>query len=184
MSLSNGIKKICESIGKDNNPAYVVVAIATAKGIFRPLFTMMDKKESPETKKYTALREGLTEIIAIPTYLVCGALAGKGAALIKDPDKAKMAKHNLRFIGVCTAALLVIPGVCSLVIKPFTDMIFHKNNKKDEPARLDVISKSPEIEKNNVPFCQTENISQRPMINPIYKNYDLASFTNNGMKVG
>lgn len=57
MSLSNGIKKICESIGKDNNPAYVVVAIATAKGIFRPLFTMMDKKESPETKNIQHLEK-------------------------------------------------------------------------------------------------------------------------------
>ncbi len=185
MSFINGLKKVCESIGRDNNPAYVVVAIATAKGIFRPLFTMMDKKESPETKKYTALREGLTEVIAIPTYLVCGALAGKGAALIKDPAKAKMAKHNLRFMGVCAAALFVIPGVCSLVIKPFTDMIFHKNKKKDEPARLDVTSKAPEIDKtNNVQFCKSENVSQKPMTNPIFKNYDFATFANNGMKVG
>lgn len=182
MSLTNTIKKVCESIGKDNNPAYVVVAIATAKGIFRPLFTMMDKKESPETKKYTALREGLTEVIAIPTYLACGALAGKGAALIKDPEKAKMAKHNLRFIGVCAAALIAIPGLCSLVIKPFTDIIFHKN-KKNEPARLDITSQSPEIEKTNVDSVQIGNISQKPTTNPIYK-YDIASFTNNGMRVG
>lgn len=183
MSLSNGIKKVFESIGRDNNPAYAVVAIAMAKGIFRPLFTMMDKKESPETKKYTALREGLTEVIAIPTYLACGALAGKGAALIKDAEMAKKAKHNLRFVGVCTAALIVIPGLCSCVVKPFTDIIFHKKQKA-EPARLDVSlpSKDIEIHKSQIP--QTGNISQRPVINPIYKKYDIASFTNNGMRVG
>lgn len=180
MTLTNVIKKACESIGKDNNPAYVVVAIATAKGIFRPLFTMMDKKESPETKKYTALREGLTEVIAIPTYLACGALAGKGAALIKDPEKAKMAKHNLRFVGVCTAALIAIPGLCSLVIKPFTDMIFHKKDQKNEPARLDVTSKSPEIEKTT----QVENLNQKPMVNTSIYTYNIASFTNNRMRVG
>lgn len=182
MSLSSGIKRVCESIGKDNNPAYVVVAIATAKGIFRPLFTMMDKKESPETKKYTALREGLTEVIAIPTYLACGAIAGKGAALIKDQEMAKRAKHNLRFIGVCAAALVVIPGLCSLVIKPFTDLIFHKNSKKEEPARLDVTSKSPEIEKSTM--NKVGNISQQPISNPTIYKYDFASFTNNGMRVG
>lgn len=183
MSLTSGIKRICESIGRDNNPAYAVVAIATAKGIFRPLFTMMDKKESPETKKYTALREGLTEIIAIPTYLACGALAGKGAALVKDAEKAKKAKHNLRFVGVCAAALIVIPGLCSCVVKPFTDKIFHKN-EKDEPARLDVTSKTNDIDTKKVQLSQTGNISQRPNTAPIYRSYDLASFTNNGMRVG
>lgn len=181
MSLNSGLKKICESIGKDNNPAYVVVAIATAKGIFRPLFTMMDKKESPETKKYAALREGLTEVIAIPTYLICGALAGKGAAFIKNPEKAKMAKHNLRFVGVCAAALFVIPGVCSLAIKPFTDKIFHKGAKKDE-SKLDVTSTAPEVKTaTDVKFCQA---SQKPMTNPIFRAYNMSTYTNNGMKVG
>lgn len=183
MSLTSGIKRVCESIGRDNNPAYAVVAIATAKGIFRPIFTMSDKKESPETKKYTALREGLTEIIAIPTYLTCGALAGKLSGLVKDAEKAKKAKHNLRFIGVCTAALIVIPGLCSCLVKPFTDKIFHKN-QKDEPARLDVTSKSDEGDLKKVQISQTGNISQRPNTKPIFKSYDLASFTNNGMRVG
>ena len=183
MSFNKLIKNVCESIGKDNNPAYVVVAIATAKGIFRPLFTMMDKKESPETKKYAALREGLTEIIAIPTYLACGALAGKGAKLVKDPEMAKRAKHNLRFVGVCAAALIVIPGLCSLVIKPFTDMIFHKKDKDNKnPAKLDIISKAPEIETQNV--NTVENISKKPITNPVIHKYDIAAFTNNGMKVG
>ncbi len=180
MSISSGIKKACESLGKNNNPAYVVVAIATAKGIFRPLFTMMDKKESQETKKYTALREGLTEVIAIPTYIACGALAGKGAALIKDPAKAKMAQHNLRFIGVCTAALLVIPGLCSVAIKPFTDRIFNKNEKpKDEPARLDVTSKTQEINIDKVAAAEKPQ-GKNPTL---MQNVNIASFTNSGMRV-
>ena len=93
MSLGSAFKTVCESVGKDNNPAYAVVAIATAKGICRPMFTMMDKKEAPETKKYTALREGLTEVIAIPTYLACGYLAGKGADLIKETRSIKNRQH-------------------------------------------------------------------------------------------
>lgn len=184
MSLSSGFKKICESIGRDNNPAYAVVAIATAKGIFRPIFTMMDKKESPETKKYTAIREGLTEVIAIPTYLACGALAGKGAALIKDAEMAKKAKHNLRFIGVCVAALIVIPGLCSLVVKPFTDRIFHKKGKNSEPAKLDITSQTQDINVHNVQITQTGNPDIKPFTNQTYKNYELSAFANNGMRVG
>lgn len=184
MSISSGFKKMCEAIAKDNNPAYAVVAIATAKGIFRPIFTMMDKKESPETKKYTALREGLTEVIAIPTYLACGALAGKGAALIKDAEKAAKAKHNLRFVGVCTAALIVIPGLCSLFVKPFTDKIFNKNNdaKQDEnpsAVKLDVTSATPEIK---TPISQTG----QPLDLSKYNSHkvNIGNFANNGMRVG
>ncbi len=183
MSFGSAVKNICKSIGRDNNPAYAVVAIATAKGIFRPLFTMMDKKESPETKKYTALREGLTEVIAIPIYLLCGTLAGKGSALFKDPEKAKMAKHNLRFVGVCTAALIVIPGLCLLLVKPFTDKIFHKNAKdktqNDEPAKLDVTSQTVELSHQKTPITQTGNFH-----NYAVKNINMSNFTNSGMKVG
>ena len=182
MSLGTTVKNICRSIGEDNNPAYAVVAIATAKGIFRPLFTMMDKKESPETKKYAALREGLTEVIAIPTYLLCGTLAGKGAALFKDPVKAKMAKHNLRFVGVCTAALLVIPGLCSVFVKPFTDKIFHKNNKnenvKSQPDELNIVSKAEQTEFQKMPITQTGHHHSYPA-----KNVSMTAFTNSGMRV-
>lgn len=180
MSLASRSKKILESLGRDNNPAYVVVAIATAKGIFRPLFTMMDKKESPETKKYAALREGLTEVIAIPTYIICGALAGKGATLVKDPEKAKMAKHNLRFVGVCAAALFVIPGLCSLVIKPFTDKIFNKN-KKNEPAKLNVTSNTQVPEITKIPISQKGNMNQ--IQSPFY-NVSITKFGNSNMRVG
>lgn len=183
MSLGNTFKRICESVGRDNNPAYAVVAIATAKGLCRPMFTMMDKKESPETKKYTALREGLTEVIAIPTYLACGYLAGKGADLVKDAEKAKKARHNLRFLGVCTAALVVIPGLCSLLVKPFADRIFHgskKDNKDSKPAKLDVTSKTEQIEITKPEVVKTGNIASTG----IYPMQSFASFRNQGMRVG
>ena len=180
INYKKGIKTFLEHLGSNNNPAYIVVAIATAKGIFRPLFTMMDKKESSETKKYTALREGLTEVIAIPTYILCGTIAGKGAELIKDAEKAKMAKHNLRFVGVCTAALVVIPGLCSLVVKPFTDKIFNKNSEKRQPSQLqhfDVISgsKPPVFQKFSAPTA----IHNYPA-----RRISMSTFTNSGMKVG
>lgn len=124
MSFKEIIGKGLSALGKNNNPTYAVVAIAVGKGIARPLFTMMDKDASLESKKYAALREGLTELIAIPTYITCGLLAGKGADFIKDPVKKNIARHNLRFLGVCTAAVLIIPGLCSIAIKPIMKRIF------------------------------------------------------------
>lgn len=148
---SSFLKRVLESLGENNKPIYVVIAIATAKGIFRPLFTMMDKKESPETKKYAALREGMTEVIAIPTYWACGTLAAKGADLCKDQAAKTRAQHNLMFLGVCTAALLVIPGLCSLVVKPFTEKIFAKEKAKqaEQIQKLDITSQSEIAEKPN-----------------------------------
>ena len=79
LNIKNKFKNICDHLGKNNKPTYVVMAIATVKGICRPTFTMMDKKEDPKTKKYTAIREGLTELIAIPVYWGLGELSAKVA---------------------------------------------------------------------------------------------------------
>ena len=181
MGLAQTLKPALETLGKKCTPTYVVVAVATAKGIFRPLFTMMDKKESPETKKYTALREGMTEVVAIPTYIFFGQfLPNKAAKFIKDPAKQAIAKHNTSFIGVCTAALLVIPALCSITVKPFTDKIFNKN-KKDEPKKLDVTSPTENIPLKS-PITQTSNVSSQNKLVP-YKHATLVEFMNTGMRV-
>lgn len=181
MSLA-GLKKFFTYIGKNNKPIYPVMAVASAEIIFRPLFTMMDKKSPEETKKYTALREGITEIVAVPTYWACGELAAKGADLFKDPKAAMRAKHNLMTAGVWTAALLVIPGLCSLVVKPFTDRIYKNKQKKEQ--NLDITDKTEEIEPiaNKQPITSTGRAV--PMAKfPMY-NYKMTSFANMGMKVG
>ena len=165
MGITNSLKTICNKLGNNNKPTYVVMAIATVKGICRPLFTMMDKKENPETKKYTAIREGLTEIIAIPVYWACGELSGKFAHLLAKPknfmDKKLYKKYkngfhtskvmnayenakelaennlpkmnkNLMFIGVCGAALFVIPALCSVAIRPLMNQLQKRNAKKEQ----------------------------------------------------
>ncbi len=174
MGFQNFLRNVCSKLGENNKPTYAVVAIAAVKGICRPTFTMMDKTEKPETKKYTALREGLTEIIAIPVYLACGYLAGKCSPLItrkvtkddfltnqikqdiangvqsdkvqkavqnaeKQLEKYKIrATNNLRFVGVCAAALVAIPALCSLTIKPVMSKILKtpKQEEKPEPPQV------------------------------------------------
>lgn len=195
MSITNSIKKLCANLGKNNKSTYSVVAIATANGIFRPTFTMMKKGEDPQSKKYAALREGLTELIAIPSYLLCGELAGKcGEKIAKKSadkeleqmakqgkplsDKAKEifrnsrikdSKASLMLIGVCIAAGLVIPALCSAVVKP----VMNKLNKKQEPKKLD-------IKENAVP----ETVVIKPVTNQINRPAVFSNMMPSGMKVG
>jgi len=140
------LQGLCEKLGKNNNAVYAVVAVACFKGIFRPMFTMSDKKQEPKSKKYAAIREGATEIIAIPTYIGLAKLTEKLApklALDKSikgnftsPNKA------LHFIGVCAAALVVIPGLCSLAM-PHILKIFNKD--KSTEANPQPIAINPTI---------------------------------------
>ena len=136
MALLNTAKKIVESIGKNTNPLYAVLAVACANAVFKPISTMMDKNEKKETKIYTALREFLTECVAVPTYVICHKVAEMGAGLYRKPNKARRAKSNLGFLGVCIAAIFVIPALCSVVIKPLTDIIYGKNTPKAQPSKL------------------------------------------------
>ena len=161
---SEKIYNICKKLGESNKATYAVVSIAVAKGIFRPIFTMTDKHESKETKRYTAAREGLTEVVAIPTYLAVGKLAETIAGKLKglSAEKIEVAKHNANFIGVCVAALFVIPALASLVTKPLAKRM---QNKAENDKKLDI--KEHEVSEvvavsNNVPK-KTDDVKQVPM---------------------
>lgn len=202
MGFQSKLTKLCDHLGENNKPTYAVMAIAAVKGICRPTFTMMDKTENPETKKYTALREGLTEIIAIPAYWACGEIAGKCAHLFVKKDdylshavkndikngitnekvtkalayaehkvsemKIKSA-NNLRFVGVCIAALFVIPGLCSVAIKPLMEKVIR-------PKQANIAPPQPEM-----------NIKQPVAPKKKLQTYPMKTFNSSsqiGMKVG
>ena len=167
MSYRKTAKKIIESIGKNTSPVYAVVAIASANAIFKPLSTLTDKKEKKETKEYTALREFLTECVAVPTYIICHKIAENGANLIKDTAKVQRAKSNLGFVGVCIAAVFVIPALCSVVIKPMTDRIYRKSESKVQPQTI-----YPQINNNN----------SKANLYPLYNN-NFNTFRKGGLKV-
>ena len=171
--MSLNFKSIIESIGKNNKPTYAVMAVAVANGIFKPLASLTDKNEAPETKRYAALREFMTEVVAVPTYWACGEFASKiaGKAFKDQPLKQPMAKTNMGFLGVCLAALFVIPALCSVIVKPFTDLIY-KNNKNDVVTKQDIAFTS---EKPQVKELNTNQVSYN-----MYKNYSMDVFTNRG----
>ena len=151
VNLANTIKNILVSVGKNNKPTYAVMAVATANGIFKPISSLTDKKEKPEARKYAALREFITEVVAVPTYWACGVGAGKiGEKLFKDnPEKKNIAKANMMFLGVCTAALFVIPAVCSLVLKGL-DKIVKKNPKQKLTEKEEIIPDTTKFTQKNL----------------------------------
>lgn len=175
-------RSVITSIGKNIKPYYPVAGVAAAELVFRPLFTMLDKKTPPETKKYTALREAVTELVAAPIYCALPILASKGSMFIKDAQKAKRASHNLQVLGVWTAALVVIPGLCSLFVKPFTDKIFNKgaDDDKQDAKKLDISSETDQLQPMKLPLSQTGHIDHYAAV----KHINISSFNNSGMRVG
>lgn len=197
MGVKNFFKETFKKLGKNNKPTYAVMAIAVVKGIARPIFTMMDEHADPETKKYTAIREFLTEVVAIPTYFVCGELAGKVANKLKfdhlpttelQQHARKNAQQNFMFLGVCVAALVVIPALASVTIKPFMDKIqAERKNKKvvnEDHHELDIDdmfeekSDNEELKRPQVMAFQGKNLAKTPYQN----SYILPKI--GGMKVG
>lgn len=148
--ISDFGKCFLTTIGKNNKPTYPVIAVATANGIFKPISSLTDKKEKPEARKYAALREFCTELVAVPTYWACGVGAAKlGDKLFKgNPEKKSVARTNMMFLGVCTAAIFVIPAVCSLGLKVLDS--FKKSPKSDEPAKLNSVVKNTQFERDFV----------------------------------
>lgn len=171
------LTNVCKKIGELNNPVYTVVPIAICKGICRPIATMKDKKQDPESKKYAALREGLTEFIAIPSYIFMSRLTGKLAPAFSPEGKSinkilHSSKTTVGFFGVCIAALVVIPGLCSLAM-PYALKLFGKDQKdiKQKPFDTETLAKVKDLPKDS-PY------------NQIYSTYPKTyTTTSGGMKI-
>lgn len=137
-------------MGDNPNTAILVAsAVALFKGIFRPMFTMMDKKSDPETKKYAAIREGLTELIAIPVYV--GIPLGLGKFIEKKffneaPKVTKKAVNtNVKFLAVL-ASTAIIPAICNIIQPPIMEA-YKKSQNTKKMAQFNNVSTSAEVSK-------------------------------------
>src|SRR5574344_712984 len=122
--IKEPVKTTFKFMGENPNGAIIVAAsIALFKGIFRPIYTMADKKSDPQTKKYTAIREALTELIALPVYIAVPLIGGSIVKKRLAGDTAvaqKAAEANVKFIAVL-ASTAIIPAICNLVQPPIMD---------------------------------------------------------------
>lgn len=163
-------QKTFEYMGHNPDSAVAVaVAIAVFKGIFRPIFTLTDKKSDPDTKKYTAIREGLTEGIAAPVYILVPMIAKKLIVenFYKNTDEImkKAITANVKFIAVL-ASTAIIPAVCNIVQPPIMAAF-----KKSQKTKKELAKPAETITVNKPSF------SGRSMI----KNYNKINY---GMRVG
>lgn len=156
-----------------NSSVIVAVAIALFKGVFRPIFTLTDKKSDPQTKKYTATREALTELIAIPVYALVPTVGSKliinnfykGASKVTK----KAVETNVKFWGVL-ASTAIIPAVCNVIQPPI--MNYFKKKAEAKKAALAENNKIATVgTTNNTSFKGAYPLTMR-------KSY------NNGMRVG
>lgn len=183
MNLSNPLSKICTSLGKTNSPLIATLTISGSKGILRPTFTMMDKKSDPETKKYVATREGLTELVAIAEYALSDKLVSNLAKPIckkagrTDANDIAKVKAGLSLLSIWGCAAVVIPMTCNIILPPIMKALFR--NKKHRHRY-----------KKNLDIKEISNQSAQP---PIYVKtpkgtiepvYYFTTYNNSSMKVG
>ena len=166
-------KSLCLRLGKSNNAVYGALTIAASKGILRPTFTMMDKKQEKKSRTYTAFREGLTGAVAFISYLITNAgvnkLAAKIAQKTNNLNKLPQMKATLSLISVSLTALFVIPGICNYATKPLLDEFQKHLHKKYTPTP----KTKPDINQNIQPPAFTSLQYGR-----IYNNF------NSGLRIG
>lgn len=172
LNLKNTFKFFGES---QHGATIIACSIAVFKGIFRPVFTMMDKKSDPETKKYAAMREGLTEVAALPLYAVtpwaAASLVEKFVSKETNPIAKKRIKTNAKFVAIC-AATLIIPAVCNAIQPPI--MAAYKRKQEAKKAQLNVNNQVKPIAELNKTSFKGRNVV--PDISSRRINY--------GMRVG
>lgn len=171
--MSDNFQNAYKYFGESKHGATIIAcSIAVFKGLFRPIFTLMDKKSDPETKKYAALREGLTEAAALPIYAVTPWIAGKLVEkFTKETNelvKGRM-KTNAKFFAIC-ASTLIIPAICNLVQPPIMNAL----KKKQEAKKLAQVNNIAAPVQVNQP-----SFSGKQVIPPIGANK-----VNYGMRVG
>lgn len=164
--FQKNFKNLCMKLGKNNDAVYGALTIAASKGILRPTFTMMDKKQEKKSRTYTAFREGLTGVVAFGSYLITNTGVNKLAHHIAKKanklDKLPQLKSTLSLISVSLTALFVIPGICNYATKPLLDEFQKKNSKRHE---------SLQKPKTNLTFTNLQ-------YNRIYNNF------NSGLRIG
>lgn len=166
--------------GNENSATIVACAIAIFKGIFRPTFTMMDKKQDPEAKRYAAIREGLTELAALPIYAAVPITIGTLINKFYKGGSKKDVKVTSKFLGIC-AATLIIPAICNVVQPPVMKAYKKHEEAKKAKMGLDVNS----VDDSSVNVQNPVNIA-KPIapVSTAFQGTFKNSKVNYGMKVG
>lgn len=175
--FQKNFKKLCMYLGNNNKALYGALTIAVSKGILRPTFTMMDKKQDRDSRVYTAFREGLTGAVAFVSYLATDAavekLATKLAKKTNHLNELPKMKSTLSLVSVSLTALFVIPAICNAITKPLLNIFTSHNKNKQFPKQGPALVTEPQPVKN-INFGNYKNMNI----------YHFNNFYNSGMKIG
>lgn len=174
--LQKKFKDLCMYLGSNNKALYGALTIAASKGVLRPTFTMMDKKQDRDSRIYTAFREGLTGAVAFVSYLATDAVVEKLATVLAKKTNHLKELHKMQstlsLITVSLTALFIIPGICNMATKPLLN--FFRGKKDDQPQ-------NPVSAAVNKPQpVKTVNFGNYGRMNVYHMN----NFYNSGMKIG
>lgn len=181
MSLGNLIGKTALGVARSTaniSPKLTTVAISSSCATFRPLITLSNKNVSEDTKKFTAKREFLTEIINCTLILSVVSAAeeliprvlSKGKNFLGKPltkeafNKIKKSSYDVLTEGeknlkaAHNLTSLFVTAVCVAIASPFVNNFILNNflsGKKNKIAETQPKSnKSPMIEQQKNIFSQ------------------------------
>lgn len=189
--LANAAEKVFKYFGTKTDPLLAVLIIAGCKAIFRPTFTLADKHQPQDRKNYTALREFLTELVAVPSYFIMSKLSKNdfmSNKLTNNVGNVKNTKEVLSFLGICLTAGLIIPALCNVIITPVMKKFQQYQDSKKVLVKVEPKTFNDFILQENINYIPVKTINSQPFTNFKGVNKASGSYYNfnsvSGMRIG
>lgn len=181
---SSKIGNVYQKLGADSDPLMTIVVLCLFNMSVRPLITLSDKNQPKERRYYAALRESITEIIALPTCVFFSRyLGGKLAnhfSVTKTPEAIQSVKNVFSLAGL-VAANFVIPILSTIALDPIMKDVKKRiiKNKNVEQNELNVVSETqPSISAINKSYYTVKPVKAKN----IWSHYNFT--TSNGLTIG
>jgi len=149
--IAKNAKNFYGKLGSNPDPLFTIVALCLFNMTLRPLITLSDPNQPKERKMYAAMREFVTEALAMPICIIMSRLAGGVLAKkFARPENINKVKNVFSFAGLLLANF-TIPIVGTLIMDPLMNKL-KKNPKfkveedvtKEKPS-LDIVSKAEDL---------------------------------------
>lgn len=189
-SIAPKAEKLFTKLGSNPDPLITIIALCGFNMTVRPLITLSDKNQPKERKIYAAVREFLTELVALPTCVIMSRVLGGALAkkFIQAPNTINAVK-NVFSLGGLVLANFLIPIFTNIALQPIMKDVKKKmiENKKAEISQnnisqkqsLNVISES-QVSAPTV-YQPKQTISPTKVTN-IWEYYNLTNLSN--LKIG
>ena len=176
---ANKIAPSIKKLGSSPDPFFTIAVLCIFNATVRPLITLSDKNQPKERKYYAALREFVTELVALPTCAFFARyLGGKLAGHFAKAPNTVSAVKNVFSMGGLLVANFTIPILSNIILEPIMKDV-KKKIKADNKTQLNVISES-----NNQPL---QTINPIPVQSPqkVQNIWSYYNFTNKkGLTIG